>query len=116
LVSAEIIDTHFIKVINAIMDFDENQGDAHFVEHMKDIFANFIGEWIEELQDGFVNGMSDVVVFFRENFKIMIEAGAGPEMGMMMGGIGTDSIMKYVTVGYKRYQENKEKLKAQRAQ
>ena len=74
---------------------------------MKDVLAEAIGEAIDELQDGFVNGMSDVVVFFRSNFRILLEAGAGPEMGSMVAGMGTETIMSYISSGYKRYQELK---------
>ena len=50
IVTGEIVDTHFIKIINAILDFDDhNKTDADFIEEMKDHFADLIGEWIEEL-------------------------------------------------------------------
>lgn len=39
---------------------------------MKDALAYFIGEWVDELQDGFLNGIQDVVMFYRENFKVLI--------------------------------------------
>jgi len=72
LVSEDVVDTHFTRILDVILDFDDTQSDAIFIEEMKDALAYFIGEWIEELQDGFMNGMQDVVVFFRENFKILI--------------------------------------------
>jgi hypothetical protein len=62
------VDTHFAKAFNLLLDFDESAPDAQFVELVKDTLIFFIGEWIDELQDGFKNGMSDVVVFLRENF------------------------------------------------
>lgn len=92
------------------MDFDDNtRSDAEFIESMKDVLSDAIGEAIDELQDGFVNGMSDVVIFFRHNFKTMFEVSSGPEMAAMISGIGTDTVMNYITIGYKRYQENKSK-------
>jgi hypothetical protein len=51
-----------------------------------------------------------VIIFFRENFKIMLEVAGGPEMGMMMSGMGTETIMRFVTGGYKRYIANKDRL------
>jgi len=97
------VDIHFSKGLNVILDFDESAPDAQFVELIKDSLIFFIGEWIDELQDGFKNGMSDVVVFLRENFKKLIQAGTGPEMGMMIGALGTDTIMNYVTKAYRKY-------------
>jgi hypothetical protein len=49
-------------------------------------------------------------VFLRENFKKLIQAGTGPEMGMMIGALGTDTIMNYVTKAYAMYQDKKQKL------
>jgi hypothetical protein len=114
-VSSEIVDTHFIKILNSILDFDDkNKTDAEFIELMKDEFSDLIGEWIEELQDGFVDGMSDVVVFFRTNFRIMLEVSGGAEMGAMMSTLGLDTVMNYVTLAHRRYRENKEKRAAQK--
>ena len=70
---------------------------------MKLVLSNFIGEWVEELQDGFVDGMSDVHKFFRENFRIMLEVAGGPSMGGMISGMGTDSMLTAVINSYKSY-------------
>jgi hypothetical protein len=56
LVSEEVIDNHFGRIIDVILDF-EGSTDAQFIEEMMDALAFFIGEWIEELEDGFHNGM-----------------------------------------------------------
>lgn len=40
--------------------------------------------------------MEGVVPFFRENVRIMLEKAAGPEMGLMVSGMGTDMIMKFI--------------------
>ena len=53
-----------------------------------------------------------MVVFFRDNFKALIQASAGPEMGMMISGLGTNTIMNYITKAYTRYRDNKERLRA----
>ena len=53
-----------------------------------------------------------MVIFLRENFKTLIEVGTGPEMGMMIGALGTDTMMGYVTRSYSKYRELKEQLKA----
>ena len=53
--------------------------------------------------------MQDVVVFYRENLKIVIEAGAGPEFGEMLSGMGTETVMRYIIAAHKKYRENKSK-------
>lgn len=67
---------------------------------MNDVIIFFLGELIEELQDGFSNGMQDVVIFLRENILNLIKVGTGPEMSMMVGMLGTDTIMGKVTSYY----------------
>jgi hypothetical protein len=45
LVSGEILDTYFIKIINCILDFKNNtQSDPQFIEDLKFVLCNFIGE------------------------------------------------------------------------
>jgi hypothetical protein len=48
-----------------------------------------VGEVIEELKDGFENEMQDVVVFMRENVRVLLHLGGGAEMGPMMN-MGTE--------------------------
>lgn len=113
LVSEEVIDNHFGRILDLILDFDSaNSPDAKFIEEMKDALSFLIGEWIEELEDGFHNGMQDVVIFFRENLKRVVEQAVGPEMGMMVTMMGTDSIMKFITKSYSHYKERKAQLRA----
>jgi hypothetical protein len=106
LVSGEVVDTHFKKCLDLVLDYSDSS-DLAFIEQAKDALTFFIGEWIDELQDGFINGMQDVVIFFRENFKTLIQVGAGPEMGMMIGTFGTDTIMNQITKAFARYKERK---------
>lgn len=47
--------------------------------------------------------MSDVVVFYRENFRVMLEVGGGPEMGAMISTMGISTIMNYITLAHRRY-------------
>ena len=79
---------------------------------MKDALNYFFGETIEELQDGFQNGLQDTVVFLRENILTLIKEGTGPEMSMMVGMLGTNTVMDLITRNYQRYKEKKVELKA----
>ena len=107
LVIAEMVDKHLIIILNAIMDFDDaTQQDAHFIDLMKDVVSYALGDTIDELQDGFENGMQDVVILFRENLKGLIEAAAGPEMAPFVGGLGTDQIMSKITAAYTFYRQD----------
>jgi hypothetical protein len=52
------------------------------------------------------------VVFLRENILTLIKEGTGPEMSMMVGMLGTNTVMDLITRNYQRYKEKKTELKA----
>jgi hypothetical protein len=52
------------------------------------------------------------VVFLRENILTLIKEGTGPEMSMMVGMLGTNTVMDLITRNYQRYKEKKGELKA----
>lgn len=109
-VSSDILDTYMIKFINVILDHDDKTTpDAVFVENLKSTLVWFIGEWIDELQDGFVNGMQDVIIFFRKNLEKVLTEMGGPEMGMMISMMGTETSMTFIINSYKTYEVEKEK-------
>lgn len=56
--------------------------------------------------------MQDTVIFLRENILNLIKEGTGPEMSMMVGMLGTDTVMNLITRNYQRYREKKTELKA----
>lgn len=60
------------------------------------MLRNFIGEWIEELEDGFENGRDDVITFFKQNISIMLEVAGGPAMGGMISMMGTGQVLNFV--------------------
>lgn len=64
-VSADILDTHIIKLINLVLDHDEeSESEDDFNDKLGDWNLRFLGEWIDELQDGLVNGQQDALLFF----------------------------------------------------
>lgn len=98
LVAGDSVDTHLVRIMDIILDFDnESRPDSEFIQELMDAIIFFMGDLIEELQDGFSSGMQDVVIFLRENILKLIKEGTGPEMSMMVGMVGTDSIMNMVT-------------------
>ena len=52
------------------------------------------------------------MVFLRENILTLIKEGTGPEMSMMVGMLGTNTVMDLITRNYQRYKEKKTELKA----
>lgn len=61
-VSSDIIDTHLIRFINLVLD---NTGpEEDFRQNIGNWGIRFLGEWIDELQDGFSNGLQDTLQFF----------------------------------------------------
>jgi hypothetical protein len=44
-----VIDAHFAKALNLILDFGDSSPDSQFIEEVKDALILLIGEWIDEL-------------------------------------------------------------------
>ena len=53
-VSADLIDTYLPRFINIVLDHDDRQDSEEILAtKLSDWLTRFIGEWIDELQDGF---------------------------------------------------------------
>lgn len=113
LVAGDVVDSHFARIVDLILDFDDQaRPDSEFIEEMKNAITYFIGELVDELQDGFQNGMQDTIVFLKENILNLIKEGTGPEMSMMVSMVGADTVMNLITRNYQQYKEKKAELKA----
>jgi hypothetical protein len=122
LVSEDVIDDNMINFIDIVMDsspnssgnLSEEQIAIEFGIKIKKQTIHFIGEWIDELKDGFTDGMTDTVFFFRENINNSMKKAGGEEMGAMLEGFGTDMIMGYITKAYNEYTSEKQLAKQQK--
>jgi hypothetical protein len=54
-----------------------------------------IGEWMDELQDGFVEGSSGFLAFLRHNIVRGLTIATGP-MAPMVVPMGTDTMLGYI--------------------
>jgi hypothetical protein len=108
LVGGEVIDKHVVLLLTYVLDYNEETvGDEEFVNNVKDLVAEFVGELVDELKDGFVNEFADAMDFLKENVKMMLDKAGGAEMGPMYQNMGTDTVMKFITSSYKKYEEKK---------
>lgn len=60
----EVLDKRLTPGINKVLDFEGT--DTEFVEMVKNEFIGIIGECICEIEDGFIEGLNDVLPFIRE--------------------------------------------------
>jgi len=109
LVSRDVIDDHLYKLLDITLDFDDKKdAEQKYLSDIKVALEDFIGEWVDEMQDGFEDGMTDVVRFFKDNSQHAMQGG---ELEMMMTMMGTETIMKYISGAYQSYKNRREEKK-----
>jgi len=74
LLSLECIEKMMYKIFDDILDYDGD--DAGFIKMFKANNAELIIKIISEIEDGFIEGLNDVLVFLRLNISNLIMASA----------------------------------------
>ena len=63
------------RIIDEIMDFrraeneEESKFGTRYIESIQRSLSWMLGEWIDELKEGFENGIRDVLMFLRVNLE-----------------------------------------------
>jgi hypothetical protein len=93
-------------LISSVLDFDVTKPDQAFLDLLKNISSDFIGETIDGLSSDFQGGQQAAIQFMNiagvDGLKVI-----GGEMGDMMAMMGGSMVTKYITEGYQRYQDMK---------
>ena len=76
LITMECVEKMMYKMFDDILDYDGD--DAGFIKMFKDNNAALIVKIISEIEDGFIEGINDVLVFLRVNMSNMLMAAAPP--------------------------------------
>jgi len=70
-----------------------------------------IGEVIGEIEDGFIDGMNDVLPFIKENMKTMITEACDPKNAALAVMMALPPIMNFVERANETYKKQKEEAK-----
>jgi len=71
---------------------------------INDMATDLIGQYVSEVEDGFIEGVPDIIVFLRENIKALFKAACDPSKAAMAVMMGVPPIMAYVNRALERYQ------------
>jgi hypothetical protein len=62
-----------------------------------------IGKIVEELEEGFIEGLNDVLPFLKANITPLVKAGCDPSKAAIAGVMATPPIMKYIETAYAQH-------------
>lgn len=62
--------------------------------------TQFVGTLIEEIEDGFIDGLKDVLAFFKENVSAFVKAASDPQRAILATVMGVPPIMKFIEQAY----------------
>ena len=72
-----IIDEHLPSFLDALLDYTGD--DAGFIQLVKTRSAEIVCKVIEEIEDGFTDGFTDVLDFFKATATNLLMASAPPQ-------------------------------------
>ena len=106
LILVEGIESQLLGMIGKIID---HTGDNEsYFDMLKYESKQIIGKIVEELEEGFIEGLNDVLPFLKANFTPLIKAGCDPSKAAIAGVMATPPIMKYIETAYGDYKKEKE--------
>ena len=114
MIVREIFDKRVPPYIALSLDFEGT--DAEFVQTNKNMAIEIIGEVIGEIEDGFIDGMNDVLPFIKENMKTMITEACDPKNAALAVMMALPPIMNFVERANETYKKQKEEAKQNASQ
>ena len=77
MITNEIIESKIYDIFDALMDYEGN--DAGFIDLIKIRSKDLIVKIISEIEEGFIEGINDVLVFIKANCNNLLGAAAPPQ-------------------------------------
>ena len=106
LIINETLEDKLPHLFDQFLDFEGT--DAAFVEMAKKETTEVIGNFISEIEDGFIDGINDIIPFIRDNMKALIKASSEPKNAAMAELMAVPPIMSYIERANNDYKGKKE--------
>ncbi len=81
-------------MLDVILDYEGD--DAGFIKLIKENSARLAVSIVSEIEPGFIDGINDVLIFFKSNCIAMLMASAPPQQANMAKGIAIPTIVKFI--------------------
>lgn len=94
MIIKEIADQEFSVLFDMILDF--NGSDQDFVAMLKRESTRVIGTIVSEIEDGFIEGLNDVLPFLKSNVTEFVKSACAPAQAIMATVMGVPPIMAYI--------------------
>jgi len=90
----EIVAEKMPSFLDALIDYE---GDCPgFITLLKTRSAELIVEIIREIEEGFIDGINDILVFFKVNASDLLMASAPPQQANMAKGIAIPTALRFI--------------------
>lgn len=94
LITNEVIEGSIYDAFEQLMVYQGD--DAGFIALAKRLSAEVIVKVISEIEEGFIDGINDVLVFFKANLNNLIMAAAPPQQAAMAKGMVVPTAMRFI--------------------
>lgn len=90
----ELVESNLAKVLKRVLEFEGE--DKDFIDMVKRESQTLIGLLVEEIEDGFIEGMNDLLPFLRQNVVEIMTAMSDPKKVGLVVALGVNPVMKYI--------------------
>jgi len=94
LITNEIIERELPRCVDAVLDYEGD--DAGFIAMLRRESASVIVKVVAEIEEGFIEGINDVLLFLKANFINLLMVSAPPQQANMAKGILVPNLLKFV--------------------
>lgn len=90
----DLITDSLAGFLDLVLDFKGD--DKKFVDTVKVKSSTVITKWIDDLEEGFVDGSDDVFPFLKENVSELLKSACEPAKKGLVSMMGTGPIIKFI--------------------
>lgn len=94
LITNEILEGSIYDAFEQLMVYEGD--DAGFIALVKKLSGDVIVKVISEIEEGFIEGINDVLVFFKANMNNLIMAAAPPQQANMAKGMVIPTAVRFI--------------------
>ena len=105
MIIREIVEDNLPNFLDQVLNHEGS--DAEFISLLQSESTRNIGKAIEEIEDGFIEGMNDVLPFLKANVTAFVKAACDPRQAIMATVMGVPPIMKYIEDANREFQRSK---------
>lgn len=105
MIIREIVEANLANLLDQVLDHEGS--DADFILMLQSESTRLIGTVISEIEDGFINGLNDVLPFLKANVTAFVKSACDPRQAIMATVMGVPPVMRYIEDANREFQRRK---------